>query len=60
MPLLCSYFAIQRQDERTNKKCPWVSEVRLSALAPVINDFALTFAGIISRKGFEIHRVVKM
>jgi hypothetical protein len=59
MPFLCSYFAIQHQDERTDKKCPWVSEVRLSALAAVINNFALTFAGITSVERFEIHRAVK-
>jgi hypothetical protein len=59
MPSLCSYLAIQHQDERTDKKCPGLSEVRWSASAAVINKLALTFAGIITRERFEIHRAVK-
>jgi hypothetical protein len=59
MPSLCSYFAIEHQDDRTDKNCPGLSEVRRSALAAVINKLALTFAGITSRERFEIHRAVK-
>jgi hypothetical protein len=59
MPSLRSYFAIEHRDERMDKKCPGVSGLRFSALAAVINNFALTFVGITSLERFEIHRAVK-